>query len=42
MRPDIVVDHAYSDDAAVVKVAGGRDLVLTADVIAPLVDDPGA
>ena len=42
MRPDIVVDHAYSDDAAVVKVAGGRDLVLTADVIAPLVDDPAA
>jgi len=42
VRPDIVVDHAYSDDAAVVKVAGGRDLVLTADVIAPLVDDPEA
>lgn len=40
MRPDIVVDHAYSDDAAIVKVAGGRDLVLTADIIAPLVDDP--
>ncbi len=40
MRPDIVVDHAYSDDAAVVKVPGGRDLVLTADIIAPLVDDP--
>lgn len=32
-------DHA--DDAAVVRVAGGsRALVLTADVIAPLVDDP--
>ena len=41
MRPDVVVDHAYSDDAAVVRVpGGGRDLVLTADVIAPLVDDP--
>lgn len=40
MRPDIVVDHAYSDDAAVVKTTTGRDLVLTADVIAPLVDDP--
>ena len=40
MRPDVVVDHAYSDDAAIVKVAGGRDLVLTADIIAPLVDDP--
>lgn len=42
MRPDIVVDHEYSDDAAVVRHAGGRDLVLTADVIAPLVDDPEA
>lgn len=40
MRADIVVDHAYSDDAAVVRVPGGRDLVMTADVIAPLVDDP--
>lgn len=40
LRPDIVVDHAYSDDAAIVRVPGGRDLVLTADVIAPLVDDP--
>lgn len=40
MRPDVVVDHAYSDDAAIVKVGSGRDLVLTADVIAPLVDDP--
>lgn len=42
MRPDVVVDHAYSDDAAVVRTAAGRDLVLTADVIAPLVDDPEA
>jgi selenide, water dikinase len=40
VHPDVVVDHAYADDAAVVRVAGGRDLVLTADVIAPLVDDP--
>ena len=40
MRPDIVVDHELSDDAAVVRVGAGRDLVLTADVIAPLVDDP--
>jgi selenide,water dikinase len=43
VRPDVIVDHTYSDDAAVVRVpgaAGGRDLVLTADVIAPLVDDP--
>lgn len=42
MRPDIVVDHTLSDDAAVVRGAAGRDLVLTADVIAPLVDDPEA
>lgn len=34
------MDHAHSDDAAIVRVASGRDLVLTADVIAPLVDDP--
>ena len=41
MRPGVVVDHAFSDDAAVVRAPeGGRDLVLTADVIAPLVDDP--
>ena len=42
MRPDVIVDHELSDDAAVVRGAGGRDLVLTADVIAPLVDDPDA
>jgi len=42
VRPDVVVDHEFSDDAAVVHHAGGRDLVLTADVIAPLVDDPEA
>ncbi len=40
MRPEILVDHSYSDDAAIVRMPGGRDLVLTADVIAPLVDDP--
>lgn len=39
---DIIVDHELSDDAAVVRVGAGRDLVLTADVIAPLVDDPEA
>ena len=38
----MVVDHEFSDDAAIVRVAAGRDLVLTADVIAPLVDDPAA
>ena len=40
MRPDIVVDHAYSDDAAVVRSPDGRALVLTTDFIGPLVDDP--
>ena len=40
MRPDVVVNHSYSDDAAIVRGRAGRDLVLTADVIAPLVDDP--
>jgi selenide,water dikinase len=40
VRPDVVVDHEYSDDAAIVRAGGPRDLVLTADVIAPLVDDP--
>ena len=43
MRADIIVDHEYSDDAAIVRTPGAaRDLVLTADVIAPLVDDPDA
>jgi selenide,water dikinase len=38
----VIVDHEFSDDAAIVRGAAGRDLVLTADVIAPLVDDPEA
>ena len=42
MRSQVVVDHEYSDDAAIVRSPSGRDLVLTADVIAPLVDDPEA
>jgi selenide,water dikinase len=42
VRREVVIDHEYSDDAAIVRVASGRDLVLTADVIAPLVDDPAA
>jgi selenide,water dikinase len=42
VRSDVVVDHEFSDDAAIVRAAAGRDLVLTADVIAPLVDDPSA
>ena len=42
MRPDVIVDHEYSDDAAIVRGGGDKNLVLTADVIAPLVDDPDA
>jgi selenide,water dikinase len=42
VRAGVVVDHTFSDDAAIVRVAEGRELVLTADVIAPLVDDPDA
>lgn len=39
----IVVDLDFSDDAAVVRpTADGRLLVLTADIIAPLVDDAAA
>jgi selenide,water dikinase len=41
-HPDILVDHALSDDAAIVRCTAGRDLVMTADIIAPLVDDPEA
>ena len=37
---DVFVDHAFADDAAVVRGTGDRALVLTTDVIAPLVDDP--
>jgi len=36
----VLVAHEYSDDAAVVTHPDGQGLVLTADVIAPLVDDP--
>jgi selenide,water dikinase len=39
-RPDVIIDRDHADDAAVVEGTGGRQLVLTADVIAPLVDDP--
>jgi selenide, water dikinase len=36
----VLVAHEYSDDAAVVTHPDGQAMVLTADVIAPLVDDP--
>jgi selenide,water dikinase len=40
---DVFVTHDFSDDAAVVRFGDDeRGLVLTADVIAPLVDDPEA
>jgi selenide,water dikinase len=38
--PDVIVDRDHGDDAAVVAGTGDLQLVLTADVIAPLVDDP--
>ena len=37
--PDVLVSTDFADDAAVVRL-GDRALVMTADVIAPLVDDP--
>lgn len=40
---DVLVSNDFSDDGAVVRVGDdGRGLVLTADVIAPIVDDPEA
>src|SRR5690242_7634746 len=42
VRPDVVVDQAFADDAAVVRATENSGIVLTADVIAPLVDDPEA
>jgi selenide, water dikinase len=38
--PDVIVDRDHGDDAAVVRGTGAAALVLTADVIAPIVDDP--
>jgi selenide,water dikinase len=39
---DVIVGHEHADDAAVVRALDNesRNLVLTADVIAPIVDDP--
>jgi selenide,water dikinase len=42
IRDDVLVDQEFSDDAAIVRVAGGGGIVLTADVIAANVDDPEA
>lgn len=41
-RADVLIDHATRDDAAVVRGTAGKDLVLTTDTIAPLVDDAEA
>jgi selenide, water dikinase len=38
----VLVDHTFLDDAAIVRVAPDRDLVLTVDVISPIVDDAKA
>lgn len=39
-RPDLLVGLASGDDAAVVRIAGGRALVVTTDFFPPVVDDP--
>ncbi|HEY2805765.1 MAG TPA: selenide, water dikinase SelD [Gemmatimonadales bacterium] len=41
-NPDILVDAALSDDAAVIKLSDDRALVLTTDFFTPIVDDPFA
>ncbi len=38
--PDLVVGLATGDDAAVVRIHGGRAVVATADFFTPVVDDP--
>src|SRR5437016_6211188 len=38
--PDILVDAALSDDAAVIRLTDDRALVLTTDFFTPIVDDP--
>jgi selenide,water dikinase len=39
-RADLVVGLEHGDDAAVVRVGGGRAVVMTADFFSPVVDDP--
>ena len=41
-HPDLLVGTATSDDAAVWRIADDRALVVTADFITPIVDDPRA
>ena len=38
--PSVLVDASGRDDAAVIRVAGDRALVLTTDFFTPIVDDP--
>ncbi|MGB7817799.1 MAG: selenide, water dikinase SelD [Ornithinibacter sp.] len=38
--PDLLVGVATGDDAAVVRIEGGRAVVLTTDFFTPVVDDP--
>ena len=38
--PDLVVGADTGDDAAVVRIAGGRAVISTADFFTPVVDDP--
>jgi selenide,water dikinase len=40
--PNILVDAALSDDAAVIRLSDDRALVLTTDFFTPIVDDPFA
>jgi selenide,water dikinase len=39
-RDDLVVGLEHGDDAAVVRIDGGRAVVMTADFFTPVVDDP--
>ena len=38
--PDLMVDHAGSDDAAVYRLSAELALVETVDIFPPIVDDP--
>ncbi|MGH3276423.1 MAG: selenide, water dikinase SelD, partial [Streptosporangiaceae bacterium] len=38
-QPDLLIGVEHGDDAAVVRIAGGRAIVATADFFTPVVDD---
>jgi selenide,water dikinase len=42
IHPDVLVDAATSDDAAVYRIAPDRALIATVDFFTPIVDDPRA